>query len=117
MSNQNYRFWTMRQPNGCSTHALKSSAAKQWIKELAQTKEERVLCSDCCKKCGLICLDQVVFSHFVLHSNKIPLVLMTKVIHLRSLLFRRPDGVNCVVRRVYLGLSQNRVVKLVDYRC
>jgi len=31
----------MRQPNGCSTPALKSSAAKQWIKEeLDQTKEE-----------------------------------------------------------------------------
>jgi len=30
----------MRQPNGCSTPALKSSVAKQWIKELAQTKEE-----------------------------------------------------------------------------
>jgi len=29
----------MRQPNGCSTPAPKSSAAKQWIKELAQTKE------------------------------------------------------------------------------
>ena len=33
-----WRFWTMRQPNGCSTHAPKSSAAKQWIKQLAQTK-------------------------------------------------------------------------------
>jgi len=32
----------MRQPNGCSTHAPKSSATKQWIKEeLAQTKEEK----------------------------------------------------------------------------
>jgi len=30
----------MRQPNGGSTPAPKSSAAKQWIKELAQTKEE-----------------------------------------------------------------------------
>jgi len=30
----------MRQPSGCSTPAPKSSAAKQWIKELAQTKEE-----------------------------------------------------------------------------
>jgi len=31
----------MRQPNGCSTPAPKSSADKQWIKEeLAQTKEE-----------------------------------------------------------------------------
>jgi len=31
----------MRQPNGCSTPALKSSMAKQWIKEeLAQPKED-----------------------------------------------------------------------------
>jgi len=33
----------MKQPNGCSTPAPKSSAAKQWIKELAQTKEEEIL--------------------------------------------------------------------------
>jgi len=33
----------MKQPNGCSTSAPNSSAAKQWIKEeLAQTKEEKV---------------------------------------------------------------------------
>ena len=31
-----WRFWTMRQLNGCSIPAPKSSAAKQWIKELAQ---------------------------------------------------------------------------------
>jgi len=30
----------MKQPNGCSTPAPKSIATKQWIKELAQTKEE-----------------------------------------------------------------------------
>jgi len=30
----------MKQPNGCSTPAPKSSAAKQWTKELAQAKEE-----------------------------------------------------------------------------
>jgi len=34
-----WRFWTMRQPNGCSTPAPRSSAAKQGIKEeLAQKK-------------------------------------------------------------------------------
>ena len=34
-----WRFWIMRQPNGCSTPTPKSSAAKQWIKEeLAQKK-------------------------------------------------------------------------------
>jgi len=55
------------------------------------------------KKCSLLCLAQVVFSYFVLHSSKIPLMLTTKVTHLRSLLFRQQDGVNCVVRRVYFG--------------
>jgi len=68
-----------------------------------------------------VCLARVVFSYLVLHSSKIPLVLTTKVTHLRSLLFRQPGGVNCVVRRIYLAitakLSQNRVVQLVDYGC
>ena len=38
MDYMTWRFWTMRQPNGCSTPAPKSSAVKQqWIKEkLAQ---------------------------------------------------------------------------------
>ena len=47
-----------RQPNGCSTPALKSSAAKQWInEEVAQTKEEPiktfyyVKVSSACIKC------------------------------------------------------------------
>ena len=62
---------------------------------------QRILWSDCCKKkCRLLCLAQVVFSYFVLHSSKIPLVLTTKVTHLRSLLFRQTDGINFVVRRV-----------------
>jgi len=55
------------------------------------------------KKCRLLCLAQVVFSYFVLHSSKMPVVLMTKVTHLSSLLFRQPDGVNCVVKIVYFG--------------
>jgi len=55
------------------------------------------------EKCRLLCLAQVLFSYFVLHSSKIHLVLTNKVTHLRSLLFRQPDGVNCVVRRVYFG--------------
>ena len=33
-----WRFWTMRQPNGCSTPALRSSAAKKWFEQLAQKK-------------------------------------------------------------------------------
>jgi len=61
---------------------------------------QHVLCSDCIKK--IYCLAQVVFSYFVLHSSKIPLVIATaKVTHLRSLLFRQPDGVNCVVRSLF----------------
>ena len=36
-----WRFWTIRQSNGCSTPVPKSSAAKQWIKEkLAQEKKK-----------------------------------------------------------------------------
>jgi len=57
---------------------------------------------------------QVVFSYFVLYRSEIPLVLTTKVILLRSLLFRQPDVVNCVL---FLGLSQNRLVQLVDNGC
>ena len=64
--------------------------------------DQRILCGDCCKKCRLLCLGQVI-SYFVLHSSKIPLVLTTKVTHLRSLLFRQLDGLNCVVRRAYSG--------------
>jgi len=55
------------------------------------------------EKCRLLCLAQVVFSYFVLHSSKIPLILTTKVTHLRSLLFRQQDGVNSVVTIVYFG--------------
>jgi len=33
-----WRVWTMRQPNGCSTPAPRSSAAKQWFEQLAQKK-------------------------------------------------------------------------------
>jgi len=81
--------------------------------------DQRVLCSNCKKMYNV--LAHVVFSYFILHSSKIPLVLTTKVTHLRSLLFTQPDGVNCVVRRVYSAiiamLSQNRVMQLVDYGC
>jgi len=63
---------------------------------------------------NVLCPAQV-FSYFV-----ISLVLKTKFTHLRSLLFKHRNGVNCVVRKVYLEiiakLSQNRVVQLVDYR-
>jgi len=55
------------------------------------------------QKCRLLYLAQLVFSYFVLHSSKIRLVHTTKVAYLRSLLLRQPDGVNCVVRRVYFA--------------
>jgi len=64
------------------------------------------------KKRKLLCLAQVVF-YFVLHSNKIPLVLTTKVTHLCSQLFRQPDRVNYVVRRLFCWVYQNRLVQSV----
>ena len=36
-----WRFWTMRQTNGCSTPALRSSAAKQWFEQLAPKKKKK----------------------------------------------------------------------------
>jgi len=70
---------------------------------------------------NVLCLAQLVFAYFVLHSSKIPLVLTTKVTHLRSLLFRQSDGLNCVVLKSLFSniakLSQNRFVQLVDYGC
>ena len=50
------------------------------------------------------------FSCFILHSNKISSVLTTKVTHLRSLLFRQPDKVNRVVRKVYLAIIHKIVL-------
>ena len=35
-----WRFWTMRQSNGCQAPAPRSSAAKQWLEELAQKKND-----------------------------------------------------------------------------
>jgi len=109
-------------PDGPRVHLFGPAYTTSCIRsEVRLPLDQRILCSDCCKKCRLPCLAQVVFSYFVLHSSKVPLVLTTKVAHLRSLLFKRPDGVNCVVRRVYLAIiarmSQNRVVQLVDYGC
>jgi len=36
-----WRFWTMKQLNGCSTPAPRSSAAEQWFEQLAQKKNRR----------------------------------------------------------------------------
>jgi len=37
-----WRFWTMRQSNGCSTPAPRSRAAKQWFEELAQKMKKNL---------------------------------------------------------------------------
>jgi len=54
-----------------------------------------------------------VFYYFVLHSSKIPLLLTTKVRHLRSLLFSQAHGVNCVVRswklQAYYGYLRENI--------
>jgi len=89
-------------PDGLGVHLSGPAYMSSCIRlDVRLPLDQRVLCSDCCKKCRLLCLAQVVFSYLILHSSKIPLVLATKVTHLRSLLFREPDEVNCVVRRVY----------------
>jgi len=36
-----WQFWMMRQWNGCSTPAPRSSAAKQWFQQLAQKKKNQ----------------------------------------------------------------------------
>jgi len=48
MSNQStptdcmaWRFWTMKQSNGCSTPSPRFSAAKQWFKQLAQKTKKK----------------------------------------------------------------------------
>jgi len=48
-----WRFWTMKQPYGCSTSATRSSAAKQWFEQLAQKKNQtvRLHVSDFTTKC------------------------------------------------------------------
>jgi len=64
-------------------------------------------------------LAHVIFSYFVLQSSKILLVLTTKVTHLRSLLLREPDGVNYVVRRIYLATiaKSTEAVQLWPPKC
>jgi len=60
--------------------------------------DQFILRSDCCEKMYYDYPAQVVFSYFALQRSKLPLVLTTKVTHLRSLLFRQQNGINCVVR-------------------
>ena len=48
-----WRFWTMRQSNGCSTPVPRSSAAKQWLEQLVQKiKKKRTPRVDRSKKQG-----------------------------------------------------------------
>ena len=35
-----WRFWTLRQSNGCSTPVPRSRAAKQWLEQVAQKKKK-----------------------------------------------------------------------------
>ena len=42
-----WRFWAMRQFNGCSTPAPRSRAAKQWFQQLAQKKKQTALHANC----------------------------------------------------------------------
>ena len=84
--------------------------------------DQRVLCSDCRKKCSMSRPGSLLLFCTVQQQDTF-LVHTTKFTNLRSLLFRQPDGVNCVVRRVYLAiiakLSKNRVpvVQLMDCGC
>jgi len=67
--------------------------------------DQRILCSDCCKKCTVLCLAHVTVWYFVLHRSRYLLVLTTKVTHLCSLLFRQHDRVNSVVITVYSAIT------------
>jgi len=44
-------------------------------------------------------------------------VFTIKATHLRSLLFRQPDGVNCAVRKVYFGIEKWLVYGCYGYEC
>jgi len=65
------------------------------------------------KKCILVSPGTAVFSYFVLHRSKMPLVLTIKVTRLRSLLFREQDRDNSVAKRVYLAITAKLIPK--DY--
>jgi len=72
-------------PNGPLVHLSGPAYMPGCIRpEVKFPLDQRILCSDCCKKCRLLCLAQVVFSYFILHGGKIPLLLTTKVTLLRS---------------------------------
>jgi len=50
MDSTAWRFWTMRQLNGCSTLAPRSSAAKQWTtttRSDVEEKEDEFECKNC----------------------------------------------------------------------
>ena len=46
---------------------------------------------------------------FCTAQKQMPLVLKTKVTHFFNLLFRQQDGVNKVVRRIYLAITAKLV--------
>ena len=68
-----WRFWTMKQPNGCSAPAPRSSAAKQWFEQLVQKKEEEAHWKQAIAACKII-----LQWHGVTLSDDIPALLITE---------------------------------------
>jgi len=64
-------------PDGPRVHLSGPACMPSCIRPEVRLPLQRVLCSDYCKKSRLLYLAQVVFSQFVLHSSKIPLMLTT----------------------------------------
>ena len=63
------------------------------------------------KKCIMATPSSLLVLYFVPHRSKMPLLLKTKVTHLRILLFRQSNGANSVVRRVSLAIAAKLVPK------
>jgi len=53
-----WRCWTMRQLNGCSTPAPRSSAAKQWFQQLAPKMKREWNLEIAVRSCALLCLQR-----------------------------------------------------------
>jgi len=63
-------------PGGPHGHLSGPACMSNCIRrEVRLPLDQHVLCSECCKKMSALCLAQVVFYYFVLHSSKLPMVL------------------------------------------
>jgi len=71
------------------------------------TFDQRILSSGCGEKMHYGYLRQ--FSRICTAWKQDTFLLTTKLTYLRSLLFRQQDGVNSVVRRVYVAISAKLV--------